>query len=62
MSVTLTTGELAAVVFAAVALAATDAAAISRLAVAFAAKKLGVKPGEVVRYDQATDGDDEQAQ
>jgi hypothetical protein len=39
---------------AAVALAATDAAAISRIAVAFIASKLGVEPGEVTRYHAAT--------
>lgn len=57
MTVTLTLLEVAGVALAAVALAATDAAAISRLAIAFAAKKLGVEPSEVTRYDRATDGD-----
>lgn len=56
MTVTLTLLELGAVVGAAVALAVTDAAAISRLGVAFIAKKLGIEPQEVTRYDQATDG------
>jgi len=59
MTVTLTLLELGAVVGGAVALAATDAAAISRLGVAFLAKKLGVKPGEVMKYDRATDGEQE---
>jgi hypothetical protein len=58
MPLTLTTTELAAVVFVAVALAATDAAALSRLFVAVLAKKLGVKPSEIMRYDNATDGND----
>lgn len=57
MTVTLTLLEVAGVALAAVALAATDATAISRLAIAFAAKKLGVEPSEVTRYDRATDGD-----
>lgn len=41
----------------AVALAVTDGASISRLGVAFVAKKLGVEPGKVTRYDRATDGE-----
>lgn len=57
MTVTLTLYQLGAVVFVAVVLAATDAAAISRLGIAFAAKKMGVEPGEVTKYDQATDGE-----
>lgn len=56
MTVTLTLLELAAIVGAAVALATTDAAAVSRLGVAFVAKKLGIKPQEVMKYDRATDG------
>jgi hypothetical protein len=57
MTLTLSLVELAAVIVAAVALATTDAAAISRLGIAWIAKKLGVEPGEVTRYDRATDGD-----
>jgi len=56
MAVTMTLWELAAVVGAAVGLATTDAAAVSRLGVAFVAKKLGIKPAEVMKYDRATDG------
>lgn len=41
----------------AVELAVTDGAVISWLGVAFVAKKLGVEPGEVTRYDRATDGE-----
>lgn len=54
----LTLAQLAAIVLVAVALASTDAAALSRLAVAWLSKKLGVKPGEISKYDSATDGDD----
>lgn len=54
----LTLAQLAAIVFGAVALASTDAAALSRLAIAWLSKKLGVKPGEISKYDSATDGDD----
>lgn len=57
MPIELTTSELATIVFVAVALAATDAAALSRLFVAVLAKKLGIKPSEIMRYDSATDGD-----
>jgi hypothetical protein len=53
----ITLGELLGVVFVAVALAATDAAALSRLAVAFLAKKLGVEPDEIRATDRATDGE-----
>jgi hypothetical protein len=56
-TISLTLVELGAVVFAAIVLAATDASAISRLGVTFAAKRLGVSPGEIYQYDQATDGD-----
>lgn len=61
MTVELTVAELAAVVGAAVVLSATDAAAISRLGVAFVAQRLGVEPGAIRSYDAATDGgsDDE---
>lgn len=56
-TVTLTLLELAGIVMLGVALAATDAAAISRMGVAFAGKKLGVQPGDITKYDTATDGD-----
>lgn len=58
-SITLSVAELAAVVLAAVALATTDASAVSRLAVAFIAKKLGIKPAEITRYQSATEDDSE---
>jgi len=54
VTITLTFVELAALIAIAVGLAATDAAAISRLGIAFAAKKLGIKPNEVMRYNDAT--------
>lgn len=57
MTVTLSYVELAATVGAAVALAATDASALSRLAITYVAKRLGVEPGEIYRYDSATSGD-----
>jgi hypothetical protein len=58
MTVTLTYAELAATIAAAVALAATDAAALSRLAVTVVAKRLGVKPREIYRFDAATSGEE----
>lgn len=58
MTVTLTLLELAGIVAGAVGLAATDAAALSRLAIAYTAKKLGVEPQEVTSYDRATDGEE----
>lgn len=62
MSVTLTLLELAAIVGGAVVLAVTDGAAISRLGIAWTAKRLGIKPRDVVRYDRATDGQQEGAE
>ena len=56
-TLTLTLGELAGVVAAAVLLAASDPATVSRIGVAWLAKWLGVEPGEVVRMERATDGD-----
>jgi len=56
-NLTLTLVEMAGVVFAAVALAATDAAALSRLAVAWVAKRAGLEPREVLAFDRATDGE-----
>lgn len=59
---TLTWPEFGAVVMTAVALAATDAAALSRLLVAWLAKRLGVEPGEIMAYQSATeDGEEETA-
>jgi len=55
VTITLTFVELAALIAIAVGLAATDAAAISRLGIAFAAKKLGIKPAEIMQYNSATD-------
>ncbi|ELZ22394.1 hypothetical protein C475_17818 [Halosimplex carlsbadense 2-9-1] len=57
MTLTLTVVELAAVVMAAVGLAATDASALSRVWVAWLAKRLGVEPAEIRATDAATDGD-----
>jgi len=55
VTITLTFVELSALIAIAVGLAATDAAAISRLGIAFAAKKLGIKPNEIMQYNSATD-------
>ncbi len=44
-------------VVAAVGLAATDAVAVSRVFVAWLAKRLGVAPAEIRATDAATDGD-----
>jgi len=55
VTITLTFVELAALIAIAVGLAATDAAAISRLGIAFVAKRLGIKPGEIMQYNSATD-------
>jgi hypothetical protein len=54
VSLTLTFVELAALIGIAVGLAATDAAAISRLAIAWVAKKAGIEPGEIMQYNNAT--------
>ncbi len=54
----LTLAQLAAIVFGAAVLASTNAAALSRLGIAWLSKKLGVKPGEISKYDSATDGAD----
>jgi hypothetical protein len=53
--VALSLAELLAVVLVAVTLAVTDGAALSRLGIAWLAKRLGVEPGEVVAYRNATD-------
>jgi len=55
VSITLTFLQLAALIAIAVGLAATDASAISRLAVAWVAKKAGIKPSQITRYNNATD-------
>jgi hypothetical protein len=55
----LSLAQLAAIVFGAVVLASTNAAALSRLGMAWLSKKLGVKPREISQYDNATDGDTE---
>ncbi len=54
MSVTLTMAELGAVVGLAVVLAVTDGAALSRIGIAFLAKKMGVSPSEVIATNAAT--------
>jgi hypothetical protein len=54
---TLSLAELFAVVLVASTLAVTDGAALSRLGIAWLAKRLGVEPGEVVAYRNATDED-----
>ncbi len=57
VTIELTLYQLSAVVISAVVLAVTDGAAISRLGVAWTAKKVGLKPAEIMRYERATDGD-----
>jgi len=57
MSGTLTYVEAAGVAGAAVLLAATDASALSRLGMAWLAKKLGVSPAAIRATDAATDGE-----
>jgi hypothetical protein len=54
-AVTLTLLELAGIVGVAVALAAARPSAISQLAIASLAQKLGLKPSEVSRYEAAVD-------
>ncbi|UBF23483.1 hypothetical protein HRTV-28_gp45 [Halorubrum tailed virus 28] len=49
--------QLAAIVAGAVVLAATDAAALSRLGLAWLSKKMGVKPDDIRKTDAAVDGD-----
>ena len=55
MSVTLSLTELGGVVAFAVALATTDAARISRIFIAYMARKLGVSASEIEKMDEATD-------
>jgi len=54
VTITLTFLQLAALIGIAVGLAATDASAISRLAVAWVAKKAGIEPSQITRYNDAT--------
>lgn len=54
-TVDLTLLELGAVVGGAVLLAVTDAAALSRLGIAWLAKKLGVSPQLLSRYQSAAE-------
>lgn len=61
MSITLTLTELAVIVFVAVGLASTDASAISRLAVTYTSKKLGISPNEIYQMNEATDGSEPDA-
>lgn len=58
--VALTFGELAGVVFAAVALAASDPAALSQIGTTWLATKAGLEPSDIRAFDAATDGDVEQ--
>jgi hypothetical protein len=55
MTVTLTTAELAGVVVVSVGLAATDASALSDLAVAWVARRAGLEPQTVEQWQQTTD-------
>jgi hypothetical protein len=55
---TLSLAELGGIVLGAVVLAASDPAAVSRMGTAYVGKRLGVDPGEISKYEQATDGDD----
>lgn len=57
-TVTLTTTELVGLVLFGVLLAATDAAALSRLGLAWLAKRLGVEPAEIGAVHRAIGGDD----
>ncbi|WP_154018396.1 hypothetical protein [Halolamina rubra] len=53
----LTLAQLITIVLGAVVLASTDPAALSRLGMAWLSKKLGVKPRDITKVDNATDGD-----
>ena len=55
MTLTLSLGELLALVLAAVTLAVTDGSALSQLGMAWLAKKLGVRPDEIRATSSATD-------
>lgn len=57
-SVTLSYVEIAGVVFSAVALAASDPAALSRIATTALAKRAGLKPRQIREFSSAADGDD----
>jgi uncharacterized protein (UPF0210 family) len=58
MTVELTLTELAAVVGVAVGLAATDAAALSRLGLTVVSKRVGVEPSEIYAFSAAADDRD----
>jgi len=58
--VTLAISELVGIVVAAVALAASDPAALSRIGTTWLATKAGLEPGDIRAFDSATDGDVEQ--
>jgi len=55
LTLTLSLGELLALVLAAVTLAVTDGSALSRLGMAWLAKQLGVRPDEIRATSSATD-------
>jgi len=55
LTLTLSLGELLALVLAAVTLAVTDGSALSQLGMAWLAKKLGVRPDEIRATTSATD-------
>ncbi|WP_121822829.1 hypothetical protein [Halostella salina] len=57
-AVTLALWEVGMIVAVSVGLAATDAAALSRLLLAALAKRYGVRPQEIRAVDAATDGSD----
>jgi len=57
LTLTLSLYELLAIVLAAVTLAVTDGSALSRLGMAWLAKKLGVRPDEIRATSSATVAD-----
>lgn len=58
-TVTLTLAELVAIALGAAFLAVTDGARFSRVGIAYLAKKLGVRPGEIEATNDAADGQDD---
>ncbi|GGM46331.1 hypothetical protein [Haloarcula argentinensis] len=52
----LTWVQLGALIWLCVTLAVTDGAALSRLGIAWLAKRLGLQPAEIVRFEAAADG------
>jgi len=62
MTVTLTPYELLAIMGLTALLTATDAARLSRLAMAYLAKKLDVRPARIEATDEATDPNREDGQ